>query len=138
MVSDDERRDLASDDERRRVARRLREYASWDGEEDCLVDCADWGERVLNLLGCGDTEGECYKTLADLIDPDCDEGRYEGVHTARPVDQEALLALADEIEYGASSDDGEYHDLPATMVAAVARTQMGYARRIREALGMES
>ena len=51
-------------------------------------------------------------------------------------DVDALLALADEIEYGASSDDGEYHDLPATMVAAVARKQMEYARRIREACGM--
>lgn len=61
---------MATDDERRRVARKLREYASWDDEEDCLVDCAEWGESVLNLLRCGDTEGECYKALADLIDPD--------------------------------------------------------------------
>lgn len=56
------------------MAAALREYASFDcedeGEEECLVDCADWGERVLNLLGCGDTEGECYAALADLIDPD--------------------------------------------------------------------
>ena len=61
---------MVADDERRRVARKLREYASWDGGEDCPVDCADWGERVLNLLGCGDMEGECYAALADLIDPD--------------------------------------------------------------------
>ena len=54
-----------------------------------------------------------------------------------PVDRDALLALADEIEYGASSDDGEYHDLPAIMVAAVARKQMECARRIREACGEE-
>lgn len=64
---------MISDTERRKVARRLREYASFDcedeGEEECLVDCADWGERVLNLLGCGDTEGECYAALADLIEP---------------------------------------------------------------------
>ena len=53
----------------------------------------------------------------------------------RPIDRDALLALADEIEYGASSDDGEYHDLPAIMVAAVARKQVDYARRIREACG---
>ena len=66
---------MATDDDRRRVAAALREYASFDcedeGEEECLVDCADWGERVLNLLGCGDTEGECYAALADLIDPTC-------------------------------------------------------------------
>ena len=64
---------MIDDSERREVARRLREYASFDcedeGEEECLVDCADWGERVLNLLGCGDTEGECYASLADLIEP---------------------------------------------------------------------
>lgn len=64
---------MVSDDERRRVAAALRDYASFDcedeGEEECLVDCADWGERVLNLLGCGDTEGECYASLADLIEP---------------------------------------------------------------------
>ena len=64
---------VVSDDERRRVAAALRDYASFDcedeGEEECLVDCADWGERVLNLLGCGDTEGECYASLADLIEP---------------------------------------------------------------------
>ena len=50
-------------------------------------------------------------------------------------DAGALLELAGEIEYGASSDDGEYHDLPAIMVAAVARKQMEYVRRIREACG---
>ena len=63
---------MATDDERRRVARKLREYASWDGEEDCFVDCADWGERVLNLLyrdGEDHTEGEYYARLADLIEP---------------------------------------------------------------------
>lgn len=191
---------MTTDDERRRVAKKLREYASWDGEEDCLVDCADWGERVLNLLGCGDTEGECYAALADLIEPSYKpDAKYEawynslshydsaqgapsnirelieeivwaaltvdlgpngntdpstgidegGVYTNKlfaewerealrlsgGIDRDALLALADEIEYGASSDDGEYHDLPATMVAAVARKQMEYARRIREACG---
>ena len=63
---------MVSDDERRRVAAALREYASFDHEceDECLVDCADWGERVLNLLGCGDTEEECYAYLAGLIDPD--------------------------------------------------------------------
>jgi hypothetical protein len=65
---------MVTDDERRRVAAALREYASFDcedeGEEECLVDCTDWGERVLNLLGCGDTEGECYAALADLIEPE--------------------------------------------------------------------
>lgn len=66
---------MVTNDERRRVAAELREYASWDSEdedsEEFLVDCTDWGERVLNLLDCGDSEGECYARLADLIDPTC-------------------------------------------------------------------
>lgn len=70
---------MVTDDERRRVAAELREYASFDceceDEEELSVDCADWGERVLNLLGCGDDEGECYACLADLIDPTCEVHR---------------------------------------------------------------
>lgn len=66
---------MVTDEERRRVAAALRKYASFDCEceddEDCLVDCADWGERVLNLLyrdGEDHTEGEYYARLADLIE----------------------------------------------------------------------
>ena len=119
---------MVSDDERRRVAAALREYASLDcedeGEEECLVDCADWGERVLNLLGCGDTEGECYAALADLIEPSCDRDTPQKVaeemfgrmrHSTKeeadaydamlksksveihPVDRDALLGMEDEI-----------------------------------------
>ena len=129
---------MVSDDERRRVAAALRDYASFDcedeGEEECLVDCADWGERVLNLLGCGDTEGECYASLADLIDPDCEEGRYSVARTARPVDREALLALADELDRDGSlqrerQKAGERWFIDGLDVR-------DYARRIREACGM--
>lgn len=81
---------MVTDDERRRVAAALREYASFDcedeGEEECLVDCADWGERVLNLLGCGDTEGECYAALADLIEPSCDRERLLAIATVMAAD----------------------------------------------------
>lgn len=61
---------MITDDERRKVAARLREYASWD-EDGELVGCTEFGEAVLNLLSCGDTERECFNALADLIDPDC-------------------------------------------------------------------
>ena len=110
---------MPTDTERREVARRLREYASWDDEEGCLVDCADWGERVLNLLGCGDTEGECYAALADLIEPSCD--------------RDALLALAEELE--------EFGNLPVKHPGVRVlqnddfSRELGYARRIREAVG---
>ena len=149
---------MISDEERREVARRLREYASWDGEEDCLVDCTDWGERVLNLLGCGDTEGECYAALADLIEPSCDRETPQKVveemfgkmrHSTKEeadaydamlksksveihqVDREALLALAEEMDKWAIICD--HYD---RQVSPLDVTK--YARRIREALGVES
>ena len=103
---------MINDEERREVARRLRVYASWDDEEEWLVDCADWGERVLNLLGCGDTEGECYAALADLIEPSCD--------------RDALLALADEMQ-GELDECADDHEIVGKLQYRV--------DRIREALG---
>lgn len=174
---------MATDEERRRVAAELREYASFDcedeGEEECLVDCADWGERVLNLLGCGDTEGECYAALADLIEPDTTTDTTKGIEfdafshgidsiyewcfehlegadgaedelfcaimsaiedywhperasrrTARPVDREALLALADEMERKAQEYVERFDENSSTASAL-----NGYASRIRVACG---
>ena len=130
---------MAIDDERREVAQRLRSFVTDDSVYADIDAC-----RVLHSIGLYYKDidriyfsGFDVARLADLIDPDCEEGRYSVARTVRPVDRGALLALADEIEYGASSDDGEYHDLPATMVAAVARKQIEYARRIREACGEE-
>ena len=119
-----------TDDERRRVAAALREYASFDcedeDEEGCLVDCTDWGERVLNLLGCGDTEGECYAALADLIEPSCD--------------RDALLALADELDSSASmllkQNDLDPNRKRRGMRRAPALSLMAASGRIREACGM--
>lgn len=65
---------MVTDDERRKVAARLREYASWD-EDGELVGCTEFGEAVLNRLSCGDTERECFNALADLIDPTCEARR---------------------------------------------------------------
>lgn len=136
---------MVTDDERRRVAAALREYASFDcedeDEEECLVDCADWGERVLNLLGCGDTEGECYAALADLIEPSepkvkcVAEVKVDGeqleklAHDAAVeltgIDRDALLELADELEEG-----------DVTYLVSTQYVLDSYARRIREALGV--
>ena len=130
-----------TDDERRRVAAELREYASFDcedeGEEECLVDCADWGERVLNLLGCGDTEGECYAALADLIDPDTTTDTTKTPELTTKCDREALLDMEDEMFESATGlaliseleEDADLKDLQTTMAKAL----FGYARRIREA-----
>lgn len=141
-----------TDDERRRVAAALREYASFDcedeGEEECLVDCADWGERVLNLLGCGDTEGECYAALADLIEPSKPKARcvaevkVDGeqleklVHDAAVeltgIDRDALMELADELEEDACWEVQTPGDTSG------AWRLKDVCDRIREALGVES
>ena len=138
---------MATDDERRRVAAALREYASFDcedeGEEECLVDCADWGERVINLLDCGDTEKECYTCLADLIEPSesvkcvaevkVDGEKLEGlvrdaVAECAGVDREALLALADELTSMLTLEAYVNRPREYDVVSDV-------ARRIREACG---
>ena len=147
---------MPTNDERRRVAEKLREYASWD-DEGCLVDCQEWGESVLNLLGCGDTEGECYEALADLIEPprqcphyhsdrhycsvhedmaavDCDASATRDVSQTRrsDVDHEALLAIADEMDiYTRCPDDDRCGKQMPPLVIHY------FARRIREACGVE-
>ena len=110
---------MATDAERREVAERLRGLVT----DDSVYATVDAG-YVLHAIGLSykDTDriyfsGLAVTRLAGLIDPDCEEGRYEGVHTARPVDREALLALADEC------DSVHMHKV---------------ARRIREALGVKS
>lgn len=57
--------------ERREIAQKLREYASWKGAE-CLVCCEDWGEMVLNIFigKCGESYRDNYEYLADLIEPE--------------------------------------------------------------------
>ena len=145
---------MIDDTERREVAARLRKTIGLTEFAEALgfnwTDDSDWGWKDVSNL------------VADLIEPSRDRytpqkaaeemfgkmrhstkeeaDAYDAMLKSKsveihPVDRDALLALADEIEYGASSDDGEYHDLPATMVAAVARKQMEYARSIREACG---
>ena len=87
---------MATDDERRRVAERLRDEvgggSSWPGIE-----------RLGLILGVEREprtgwEGRILTRLADLIDPDCEEDRYEGLRTVRAVDRDALLELASGLE----------------------------------------
>ena len=106
-----------TDDERRRVARKLREYASWDGEEDCLVDCADWGESVLNLLGCGDTEGECYAALADLIEPDTTMDTTKGIEL--DAFSHGIESIYDWCREHLEGADGAEDDLYCSIMCAI-------------------
>lgn len=115
---------MATDAERREVARRLRKTIGFTKFAEALgfnwTDDSDWGWKDVSNL------------VADLIEPCCD--------------RDALLALADEME-------GEKRDIScatcradfglacydykpnATCMEACLRY---YARRIREALGVES
>lgn len=129
---------MVSDDERRLVAERLRmsderDAAGFDcllaeavrGREFCETPCEHCHERLL---------GE----LADLIDPDCEDGRYSVARTARPVDRGALLAQVEELEkcawyFGLDFDAGE--PLRDRLKEA-SEDFAGCASRIREALGV--
>lgn len=128
---------MVTDDDRRRVAAKLREYASWD-EERGLVDCQEWGESVLNLLDCGDTEGENYAYLADLIDPDTTSDMTKSQTTSlspSPCDRDKLLELADAVEE--ARDALPYKTVDWTDVVTINRSMFGdIARRIREACGV--
>lgn len=117
--------EMVTDDERREVARRLRR--AWTNVPDknpvrhhmrvlyeiyAAVGLNDDGVDAIDL----------FDRLADLIDPDC----REGARPPRPVDREALLALAEEIE-----------DNDVTYCVSTQYVLDSYASRIREALGVD-
>ena len=123
---------MATDDERRRVAERLRMSDERDAAGfDCLLAEVVRGHYFCETP-CEHCHGRLLNELADLIDPDCEDGRYEGVRTARPVDRGALLALAGELteSYVDGGADGDELVMSRGAVALV-------VRRIREALGVE-
>ena len=82
---------MATDDERREVAERLRRARVYTlagkGSDGVTLK---WSVALMSELaeavGLEDAVGiEVFDRLADLIDPDCDEGRYEGVSNHRPA-----------------------------------------------------
>ena len=127
---------MVTDDERREVAERLRgisrDVKFWGG-----VDPLHYVKK--GVFGDVDRHGpnETIDRLADLIDPDCDEGRYEGLRTVRPVDREALLELADALEDGFGMT-GSPSAAQLKVLAGINVELRAYARIIREALGVES
>lgn len=148
-------------EERREVARRLREldysdlqeslicayldalgiegYADWVGIAHRLADLIeptggfdlDTVQRVCFecMEGCDEPEWTLYTTIHDAI------ARYKRGESGPTYDREALLALADEME--------EFGNLPAKHPGVRVlhnedfSRELGYARRIREALGVE-
>ena len=132
---------MATDDERREVAERLR------GDPcDTLIPyrtgihfgmgCHEAANRFWDMCeriksaGDYDIAHSTRSVLADLIDPDCEEGRYRVARTVRPVDREELLALADEIK----SDTSRIDELQLGIYGSCYLS--GIATRIREALGV--
>lgn len=127
---------MPTDTERREVAERLRR--AWTNVPDknpvrhhmrvlyeiyAAVGLNDDGVDAIDL----------FDRLADLIDPDCEEGRYSVARTVRPVDRDALLALADEMGH-------PIRQAVWNQTAGVRREHImaEYARRIREALGVSA
>lgn len=133
---------MATDDERREVAERLRSANEHSCSPDCELCYALDGSYECTGNGCAGCRRDAFDRLADLIDPGCDDGRYEGVHTARPVDRGALLALAEGLECRAdelirAAQHARFSGLGPTMDRAKhdASELRGIARRIREAFG---
>ena len=127
---------MATDDERRELAERLRSANEHSCSPDCELRYALDGSYECTGNGCTGCHRDAFDRLADLIDTDCEEGRYEGVRTARPVDREALLAEAKEAEKSAwyfalDHDENELRD----RLAEAAEDFSDMARRIREACG---
>ena len=112
-----------TDDERREVARRMRAFSERFG---CI--------SILHLacaIGVEKSDAESiYGRLADLIEPNQDKiGTCpENVLKASGIDRDALLALADDLD---RMGDGSMYD-------PCISDEYGIARRIREALGVES
>lgn len=132
---------MATDDERREAARRLRELevCEFDGE---FIDCGE----VENALGLVSDDGAWYEAegvtrLADLIEPSepkvkcvaevkfdgerLEQLAYDAAVELTGIDRDALLALADDID---KQTDGSMFDI---------WLEDGHyiARRIREACG---
>lgn len=103
---------MVSDDERREVARRLREIGYTRTDDSMIFAYID----ALDIEGYVDWVVIANR-LADLIKPSCD--------------CDALLALADELEHVALEGDNNGDELVLSRGAA-----FHYSRRIREALGV--
>lgn len=101
---------MVTNDERREVAARLREKHR-ECTSPLLMEPQDVDMQALGYLrdleSCVPDGESLFTVLADLIEPsptcefwDAEEQECYSVRTVRPVDRDALLALADEMEKG--------------------------------------
>lgn len=128
---------MATDDERRDVARKLRELEPCLFDDGEYIDCGE----VEEAIGLVNDDGAWYRAdgvmrLADLIEPGSSATPPRHVTDASATvgasQMEQLLALADEMEYDADVENAAKYD---PMLGSIARMQVKYANRIREALG---
>ena len=120
---------MTTDSERREVARRLRENAEAHPNMSLILNLA-FADDSLKPDGSMEwrvTPHDAAMRLADLIEP-TKPVDFDGF----AVDRDALLALADEMESKALNWDVTQGDVPLVHAGYL----MGYADRIREALGV--
>ena len=132
---------MPTDDERRAVASRLREFSGKEFHLGRL--CAACGIDKSSLMSRVTTaDAAAWSRLADLIDPGVTDAsatpHRHHCDVSATCDRDALLALADEFDGKADhiascieSMDGDF-DMHAVEAEA---EQREYARRIREACG---
>ena len=134
---------MTSDNERREVARRLRELDYSDLQESLICAYLD----ALGIEGYTDWVGIAHR-LADLIEPSAQcpyyhsDRHYCSIHDVPAIDRDALLALADELDRSATellkANDLNPNRKRRAMCREHAQDLMAAGIRIREALGVES
>lgn len=148
---------MITDEERREVARRLRDSAEermaakgrGNGNSWSWLYRSVFGHYMWTEKGAKGRYVEVAHRLADLIEPDEPQVKRELKYRSRCDElgaemkrqRDALLKLADEMFEDATGlafisqleENEELQDLQSTMAKAL----MDYARRIREALGVE-
>ena len=152
MVTDDERREVAA---RLRKAIGLTEFAEVLGFN--WTDDSDWVWNDVSNLVADLIEPSCDRDAPQKVAEEMfgkmrhstkeEADAYDAMLKSKsvelhPVDREALLDMEDEMFESATGlaliseleEDADLKDLQTTM----AKVLFGYARRIREALGVES
>ena len=123
---------MVTDIERRKAAENLRAM-----DIDSFSSYSEEAEAVEKALGIWeDYDVNIWLYIADLIDPPRGCPCYDSAehrcsfHDAPAVDRDALLALADEMDAYTKCDDERCgREMPPRVIH-------GFARRIREALGV--
>lgn len=113
---------MATNDERRGVAERLRELSKF------VYHPGNTYELMIEALGVEDVDGtdDLFSRLADLIEPDQDHN----VDPDKKVDLDALLSMADEMEEFAQDLDEHFDTCEPAEI-------FDWLRRIRKACGEE-